>query len=165
GVTERPTQLVSVGLDGGKAVLRALRARHMECHVNGERAVERFPCPEPCARPCGECVGHCFAPRLQVPVRFEHDPGASHGLAALRDGGAGDEDGEGAHSYASSAARRLVCALRALSSMSSARRRWARASASALSARALALMRSILEWRDERQFQSRSASASRALRW
>src|SRR5699024_2476498 len=63
---------------------------------------ERFPCPEPCARPCGEGVGHCFAPRLQVPVRFEHDPGASHGLAALRDGGAGDEDGEGAHSYASS---------------------------------------------------------------
>ena len=47
GVTERPTQLVSVGLDGGEAVLRALRAWHMECHVNGERAVERFPCPEP----------------------------------------------------------------------------------------------------------------------
>src|SRR5699024_8959033 len=99
GVTERAAELVGVGLDGGEAVFRALRAWHPERHGNGEGPVERFPCPEPCSGPCGEGVGHRFPPRLQAGVALEHDAGSRHRFTALGYGGAGNPDREFGHAF------------------------------------------------------------------
>src|SRR5699024_9154991 len=81
------------------AVLRALRAWHMECHVNGEWPVVWLPCAEPCSGPCGEGVGHRFPPRLQAGVALEHDAGSRHRFTALGYGGAGNPDRELGHAF------------------------------------------------------------------